>query len=410
MVHAGRDATQPLSRGAFGRFPNSVARDRRVTPAVLVVLAYRSTFVGAFALRPELLGRLVSRGLGKNAAQHALRVAAQLGYLDRRQQPGPSPRVFGIVKEQLTFPPAESDARIVWRAWFDGSLGVQQMAALLYVRAGAGKGPRVYRREVQERFGWSAPFTRAVLKSLRRRELLIVRDPRARGKFQGAFYVAARMSSSKLEPADVVPFDQPEKNHSLEYLRTHPGSGSPGNGAAGDSLTSDNLDGLVKKEASTLTSSNEEEETTPRFASGLPVFFDPWDHPNILGWIHGDQCEAEWYDVSDEDVDDVALAWPDDKLSELVRKAAGGRVHRDILTREGCEGVRYLAAFLLTKDYADDALCAMDVVLRSIGDRIGSRPGQWMNSLALIGRRIAGELYTDGCEAKFYSKVARRSG
>ena len=54
------------------------------------------------------------------------------------------------------------------------------MAALLYIQAGTGKGPGVYARELEERFGWSAPTTLTVLQALRQRGIVEMQTRRER--------------------------------------------------------------------------------------------------------------------------------------------------------------------------------------------------------------------------------------
>ena len=56
----------------FGLLPKTVARDRRVSPEMLVVIAYRCTFVGDWVSREADLKRIVKSGLGKNVARRAI--------------------------------------------------------------------------------------------------------------------------------------------------------------------------------------------------------------------------------------------------------------------------------------------------------------------------------------------------
>jgi hypothetical protein len=102
---------------------------------------------------------------------------------------------------------------------------------------------------------------------------------------------------------------------------------------------------------------------------------------------------------------------PDSELVEQIKRAADGRVHADILSPAGAYGVRYLAAFVLS--YDEERRCptaALRSVLQAINDRIGSQAGEWLNSLAVIGQRIAGELYDGRMSAgKFYSAARSTS-
>jgi hypothetical protein len=107
--------------------------------------------------------------------------------------------------------------------------------------------------------------------------------------------------------------------------------------------------------------------------------------------------------VDDEELAQITAAVPDDRLREMVRAATRGRVAPEILTPAGLFAVRYLAAMIAAAAHEpfeapEDALSA---VLDAMRQRIGSRPGQWLNSLALLGRRFAAELYVSG-EVEFY--------
>ena len=147
------------TRSAFNKkFPNVVARDARLSPAALVIIAYRSTFIGQFKLLPDRLGHLVTTGLGKNAATAAIAEIVSTGYLRRWQPPRGAGGKFCSAAEVLSLPACGASGRagrFVQRAWFDGSLDVKAFAALLYLRAGAGKGGPTYCRELMSRFGWS---------------------------------------------------------------------------------------------------------------------------------------------------------------------------------------------------------------------------------------------------------------
>jgi hypothetical protein len=110
-----------------------------------------------------------------------------------------------------------------------------------------------------------------------------------------------------------------------------------------------------------------------------------------LGWITSDDelTGRAINDVDPEAIAQVSAAVAEDKLRELVREATEGRVAREILTPAGLYAVSYLAASIVNDEVGPaDALVS---VLNAMSARIGSRPGQWLNSLALIGRRIAGE-------------------
>jgi hypothetical protein len=72
--------------------------------------------------------------------------------------------------------------------------------------------------------------------------------------------------------------------------------------------------------------------------------------------------------------------------------------------------VRWLAAFIYHSSDPDhvDARSAMAAVLSAMWDAVGSKRGKKLNSLALIGKRIASEIYGAGdCHTgRFYRNVA----
>ena len=120
------------------------------------------------------------KGLGRDVIEAALRQAQQVGYLQRQQSPRRSGR-FGYAVDKLTLPSCslvDQSGWIVRRAWFDGRLSLNALAAILYMRAGTGKGP-IYKREVAERFGWSQSTSGNALAELCRAGLIQRRQDRA---------------------------------------------------------------------------------------------------------------------------------------------------------------------------------------------------------------------------------------
>jgi hypothetical protein len=108
-------------------------------------------------------------------------------------------------------------------------------------------------------------------------------------------------------------------------------------------------------------------------------------------------------------VAELAGAYPDAALRALIGRATRGRVGPPLLTDDGLYAARYLAAVVMSRARAELAAAdreqdnavspqatpqgAMQVILRAMWDRIGNRPGTWLNSYGLIGRRLGGELY-----------------
>ena len=140
-------------QGAFARFPNSVARDKRVTPALLVLLGLQSTFVDEkkpYGINEKRLlnAEIVSAGtgFGVRAIRRAIALGIELGYITDRQQNGrrSRPGGFRFATERLTLPPCGETGyagRHIRRKWFDGQLSLKEMAAFVVLRAGTGKGP-----------------------------------------------------------------------------------------------------------------------------------------------------------------------------------------------------------------------------------------------------------------------------
>src|SRR5262249_35304046 len=133
------DPTQKTTTGAFSRFPNCVSRNATVTAEQLIVLAFRSTFVGEFALKSEVIsskpsvGRAgIAKGFGRDRAERAIRGCIEGDWLDRKQLPGKQAGTFGPMSETLRLPePTGQGFRHVRRSWFDGRRTVNALAALI---------------------------------------------------------------------------------------------------------------------------------------------------------------------------------------------------------------------------------------------------------------------------------------
>ena len=168
-----KQQTNRQSNEAFGILPNAVARDVRLGPAALVALTYRMTFAdttAAFGLNSTALRRqriVRGKGLGRDVIEAALRQARDAGYLQRQQSPRRSGR-FGYAVDKLALPPCslvDQSGWIVRRAWFDARLSLNALAAILYMRAGTGKGP-IYAHELAARFAWSLNITKRAVGEL----------------------------------------------------------------------------------------------------------------------------------------------------------------------------------------------------------------------------------------------------
>jgi hypothetical protein len=230
---------------AFNReFPNTVARNLQLSAAGLVYIAYRSTFVGDYVLDPETIAKRkpVRKGLGKNAAKAALAEAKGIGYLKRWQPPG-APGSFSRVREQVCLPKAAGkQVRYVSQAWFDGTIDVKEMAALLFLRAGTGKSQDTYRRELEERFGWSPPTAARVINGLMERGLLgKVIKRRPDGTHISITYSVPQLAADRLAPSVRVNATVKKSDDGKTATIKKPGNGKPGNGKPGDAKPGDYL-------------------------------------------------------------------------------------------------------------------------------------------------------------------------
>jgi hypothetical protein len=397
----------PAVKGAWKHFPHEVARDTEVTAALLVVLAYRATFAGQYCLRPELLARLVSKGLSRDVVRSALALGAERGYLKRHQGPGAAPGKFGKVREVLDLPKCGESGRagqMIKRSWFDGTLSVKDLAALLYLRAGTGKGNRSYTRELQERFGWSRSTAEGVIRTLTRRGLIEKHVTRnAAGQFKATTYSASQIAADRLSP-------------STAQKTVHVAAGDA---KTGHLLTSSTpLDELSTRDnpkrtasAASYASPLRGQCATPQEAEAQEDFqcevqddvrSDAHCSQALLGWIEGayeGDIQAALEDADSDVLAEIRAAVPDDRLSELVLDATGRRVAAEIISPPGLYAIRYLAAKLVLDD--EDPEQAVVRVLNAMWARVGRHPGVWLNSLKLIGMRIGGELLGSGFDALY---------
>jgi hypothetical protein len=118
----------------------------------------------------------------------------------------------------------------------------------------------------------------------------------------------------------------------------------------------------------------------------------------LLGWADGDPLN-ELSDVDVDSVDEMKAFADDDSLRGWVLQATEERVAPEIVTSAGLYAVRHLAATLLVDDESLAPADALISLLNAMHDCVGSRPRQWLNSLALIGKRIVAEQYLEGADA-----------
>ena len=214
-----------------------------------------------------------------------------------------------------------TNSRKVWRLWFTSVLSCKEMAALLFLRAGTGKGRRVYARELEERFGWSPPTVLMVLRGLRSRGIVVMERVRgANGRVDGVIYVV-RPDLGMLLPAAVSEHTATHKKPSHGSLGDGPpSSGSPNGGPPSDGLPGDIRKGSLNAPPSE-DSPKRKDEYTSRLAVGGPINSlqnedaipstvanvqeHAWQSPKILGWVHESALRDDWDDIAPELVEQV---------------------------------------------------------------------------------------------------------
>jgi hypothetical protein len=153
-------APPPQPKAAWVRRPNEVARNKRLDAQALVLLAYRATHAGDYALNERALAAAGSSGAGalaSTASAGASPISPGPATASAGSRQGLSPASSAAVlrgSRSRRVGASGKAGRIVRREWFDGRFTLNGLAALLYLRAGTG-GPAAFLRELQERFGWS---------------------------------------------------------------------------------------------------------------------------------------------------------------------------------------------------------------------------------------------------------------
>jgi hypothetical protein len=156
------------SSTAYGKIPETSARDKTVGEAELVLTAYRSTFTKGYAMRAGVIRdtQIVKEtngrtGFGLNVIKGAIAAMRKRGTIQRpRQAPGV------CIEETFTMLAPAVGYVTVWQWWFSALVTVKAMAAWLFLQAGTGKGPTVWAREFRERFGWQPRTCGKVMREL----------------------------------------------------------------------------------------------------------------------------------------------------------------------------------------------------------------------------------------------------
>jgi hypothetical protein len=139
-------------------------------------------------------GIVGGKAFGRDVIERGIASAIGRGYLQPRSEDG----TWGKAVDELVLPPAGASGnagRIVQRSWFDGSLSVKEMAAILFLRAGTGKGSGVFARELAERFDWSRPTVNKVINALVLCRTFLV--PAAGRKYGGSVWNSCAKSAQE---------------------------------------------------------------------------------------------------------------------------------------------------------------------------------------------------------------------
>lgn len=175
---------------AWGRLPNSVAEDFRLSAPALALLAFHLTKTADFFLSEAGAKRglpLSKRTRGRTIGNHALRKQQneliEAGYLQRIQPKAESGR-FGKGVERVTVPLGEYHRR-VYESWQDGSLSGAAIGVLIYVRASnLGRS----RKQIQCRFDASKSVIGKALRALMDAGLVLRIGQRSKGQYESVIY------------------------------------------------------------------------------------------------------------------------------------------------------------------------------------------------------------------------------
>lgn len=422
-----------LRPGAWGIIPVSLVRDRSVSAGELVAVAQRVTYAddrSAAGLNASSLGRI--RGLSDRPAKRAIHGLVERQILRDRQQPSPIRLADGTFRSQratdrLDLP--DGPGILVRRDWTDGRLTAKELAALLYLIAGTGLGPVVYRREIGQRFGWGREALRAVLAGLIDRGLLRhVVSRKSNGTIKSHAYSAVTdvdAALRRMQPADGLrpvrsqPVRERPRKRSFPSTENSPDEpngesySAPVAPAAHVDLPLPTAEAALHPSAAP-TDARAKSQTAAATPAGREEN-DAWGNNKLLGWADRESTTSTYFgiaEVPEDIISEVDAAFPSDTvLVDLVRKAADGRVHRLLLTAGGMVAVRHVAAGIMChareqndsdEGRDDDHECpttphgAVQIILQGIRDRWGSRKGQWLNSYGALGKRLAFQMYNGG--------------
>lgn len=388
----------------YGRLPNAVARDCRLSDVDLVVLGYRVTYGGTYGLNERHLGTICKpdprgrTGLGKNGARGAISRLGELGYLSR-EQPKASGGVYAYAVDHLQFPDCDQDYKRVYREWFDGSWSLQEIATHIFLRAGLVVTSRggdtitlewLSAKDLRERFDWSKEKAARAIQSLRARGKIEQKEWRDQGEFGGTRYRSMRVSSASAGDRDTgqrITGQRGDDRHTKES-DTHVEANLQVEILPSEDSTQKTLHTLSPCESAVIDLEELESEC--------------FRQDELLGWIQEIESStgAEYAvlrsalcERTQEALDVILVATDFDKLAERLDHAADGRVKPTLRGRRGAYCVAYMAALVADLSQNEcDAGNAVNYVLNHIRDLTGARKRRWLNSFKFVGLRLLGSL------------------
>lgn len=364
---------------AFGRLPNSVALDTRLSAGALTLLAYRVTRIGEFALNVDAAARGLpmrcappseGRKIGRTRFKKQIAELVEAGYIRRRQPPSHGRNSFKYAIETLELP--SGHYRVCYERWHDGALSEAAIAALVYIRA---HNCAVSLTSICTRFEWARGTAGRAVKELISVGAIIMPNGRNGGYADAETTIVqnrSHESPSRENPShDTISHDTaahtlrdryaPRDHHSRRDREPHMAGNYPCRLSAEDGAS------FSSEIANAAWSSDR-----------LLGWADATDNPTLVDMLR---------DVSDEALADCEAVMTDSELLAAADEAAGGRIHRDIRTPEGAYALRLLAGILVDA-YAETPDRAIAEVIQAIRTRIGNNPDSWLNSLRLIGVRV----------------------
>jgi len=349
---------------AWTRIASEVILNAAISAEARFRIAYRATFTGDYAINAAALrSRPIARvengrtGLGREVLQRTDRELREAGYHRRRQA------ADGYARERLTLPRcADGEGIFVRQSWFESAvLTIIEMMAWLYLRASAAEARNV--SGLAANMGWHRETAAKAINSL----------------------LGFGLIETAMRTADGVAY------RALKWQNPAPKSGAFVEKAT-RAFVEKRTRTLITLSSKELINTHSEYAFRPTGEQAPPLSenceAEAFTNAKLLASV----AEAELReDVDPNAIEMVRAAAPDDgALARRLRRAAGGRLAREIVSPAGLWSVRYLAAIIM-RDGQTPSAKALAAVLRAIQARIGDREGARLHSLAVIAQRIVAE-------------------